>query len=194
MKIIPFALAAALLAGCVVSASSGDLTVLKANEATLEQEVVGVNARGGVELIIQHGSEYKFENTGTSEGWKIGYENDTLVIECDRRCRKSGNQSATVTLPVLEDIALTGGGEIVVRGDFPDVSAIDIALTGGGEIDALAVTADEANVALVGGGEIRVSAVDELNASIVGGGEIGYRGSPELSRSVIGGGSVEQIR
>lgn len=193
MKLLAIGIAAFTLTGCIVVKASPDELFVSSFDTQPASTVDSLDIRGGIDIVIRHGDEYGFENTGTSDGWKVGYKGETLVIECDNKCRRSGNVKATVTLPYVENISVKGGGEIALEGDFPQSSELNISLVGGGEIDASAVEASEVNVSIVGGGEIDVSAIRELNVSIVGGGEINYRGDPEINRSVIGGGQVTRV-
>lgn len=193
MKLLAIGVAALALSGCIVVKASPDDLFTTSFDDQPPAKVESLDLRGGLDIVIRQGDRYGFENTGTSEGWKVGYKGDTMVIECDNKCRKSGNVKATVTMPRLENLSVKGGGEVVVEGSFPETNELNISLVGGGEIDTQAVRGREVNVSIVGGGEIDVTALDELNVSIVGGGEINYRGSPEVHRSVIGGGEVTRV-
>lgn len=193
MKLLAIGVATLALSGCIVVKASPDDLFTSSFDDQPPSRVESLDLRGGLDITIVQGDRYGFENTGTSEGWKVGYKGDTMVVECDNKCRKSGNVKGTVTLPSLENLSVKGGGEVVVEGDFPDSSELNISLVGGGEIDTMAISSREVNVSIVGGGEIDVIALDELNVSIVGGGEINYRGTPEVHRSVIGGGEVTRV-
>lgn len=193
MKLISALLAATLLSGCIViHADDDDLDVVGAHNIT-QSHFDGVELRGGGEVIIQHGNTFAVNADAERQGWVVGLDGNTLVVECDDQCRDNNADEIIVTMASLQNIALTGGGEMTISGNFPDAHELNIALVGGGDIDALSIAADQVNVSIVGGGEIDVAAASELNISIVGGGEIGYRGSPEVSRSVIGAGEVRRI-
>ena len=194
MKLLFVGAAALARSGCIViHASPNNFTPMHWDDVETA-EFDSVVLRGGGELLIRQGDGYGFENTGATDDWKIGVKDDSLILSCYSPCRGSGPRSATITLPALENIVLTGGGEINVEGDFPGARELNIAITGGGDIDAKAVPADEVNVSLTGGGEIDVTAINELNVSIIGGGQINYVGAPEVHKSVLGGGSVDPIR
>jgi len=194
MKMLFVGAAALALSGCIViHAGPDDFEEMSWSEVE-NAEFDGVALRGGGDLLIRHGDAYSFENTGTADDWKVGVKDNTLIVSCDRSCRGGGTRSATITLPSLENLVITGGGEVDVEGDFPGARELNIAITGGGDIDAKAVPADEVNVALTGGGEIDVTAINELNVSIIGGGAINYVGAPEVHKTVLGGGSVDRIR
>lgn len=177
----------------------------------------GIELLGGGDIIIRQGTSYSFENTGDPNAWEIGVDDDTLILSCpDNKCKNSKKRSAIITLPRLENLALKGGGDIIIEGEypgvhdlnmslmgggdikvtgyFPDADELNISLMGGGDIDAYNVNAEDVNVSIKGGGDISVSASDELNVSILGGGDIRYRGNPKISKSVIGGGTVRPAR
>ena len=176
----------------------------------------GVELRGGGDLVITQGDDHVFEITSEQGTWEIAVKDDLLIVGCPDPCPKNKKRSANITLPNLEDIAVKGGGDIRVEGEFksadtlnialaggadiliagyyPNADTLNIAINGGGDIEAYNVNAREANVSINGGGDIALSASEELSVSIVGGGDIRYRGNPDISKSVIGGGAVRQVR
>lgn len=194
MKLIPLLLAATLLSGCIVIHADHDdeLDVVGSQNIT-RSDFEGFTLRGGGEVLIQHGQTFAVNPEAEQQGWIIGLDDNVLVAECDRACRNNNADRVVITMPSLDNIAITGGGDMAVEGNFPDTHELNIALVGGGQINALSVHANEVNVSIVGGGDINVAAATELNVSIIGGGEIGYVGSPEVNRSVIGGGAVRRI-
>ena len=194
MKLIPILLAATLLSGCIVINADDDDLDLVGSQNITQSNFDGLELRGGGDVHIQHGRTFSVNREAEAEGWIVGLDGDTLVLECDRQCRDKNADTIVVTLPSIDNIAITGGGDMMIDGDFPNTNELNIALVGGGDIDARSVQANEVNISIVGGGEIDVAAATELNVSIIGGGEIGYVGSPEVNRSVIGGGQVRQIR
>lgn len=152
-----------------------------------------VALKGGGALTIKHGDTYRFENTGSPDAWKVKIKSESLELSCKKPC-KNKKLTGIVTLPVLSNLALMGGGDIDVEGNFKTISELNIALMGGGDIDTMAAPADEVNVSLQGGGDIKVAANDLLNVSIMGGGDIKYRGNPKVNTSIMGGGDVRKVK
>ena len=192
MKLIPILLSAALLSGCIVIHTDDDDLDVVGSQNITQTTFDGVELRGGGEVLLQHGQSFSINAEAEQQGWIVGLDGNSLVLECDNQCNSNG-AAAVVTLPSVDNIALTGGGDLIVSGDFPNAHELNIALVGGGEIDALSVPAEEVNISIVGGGDIDVAAASELNVSIIGGGAIGYRGTPEINRSVVGGGEIRRI-
>lgn len=212
-QIIAFS-ALAILGACVYAQAAPDSFVPQSAVETNLESFEGVELRGGGDITIRQGASHSFENTGSANAWEIGVLDDHLILSCPGKCNdwKRQDRTAIITLPNLEDVALKGGGDIVIEGEFPNADELNIALmgggdikvtgyfpsadevniaiSGGGDIDAFNVNAKEANIAIKGGGDITVSARDELNVSILGGGDIKYRGNPEISKSILGGGTV----
>ena len=193
MKHLSVGIAALTLGACTIGFAQADSFVPSDREATSLSDFDGVKLEGGGDLLILHGSDHSFENTGSENTWLLEIEDHTLVVTCQKPCRSNVTRKATITLSELQNLALVGGGDIEIKGGFPASDEFNIALTGGGDIDALDINAKEVNIALIGGGDIEVSASDELNISIVGGGDISYRGNPEVHKVVLGGGRVHRV-
>ena len=89
---------------------------------------------------------------------------------------------------------LESAGAVHVTADGA-VKTLNVHLTGASTIDALALTAQLANVQLVGACEAKVHATDTLDMSIVGAGELSYSGTPKvIDRSITPGSIVKRLK
>ena len=117
-----------------------------------------------------------------------------------------------ITVPKLEDVSLSGSGDIEIRdldgGDFSvsvsgsgniradgKVDELEISVSGSGDIDARDLEAVDAYVTVSGSGDVDVFATGELSARVSGSGDIAYYGSPEhISQHVSGSGDIRKKR
>lgn len=96
--------------------------------------------------------------------------------------------SATIVLPALNFIALTGTGDFTLSGEKQ--SLLDIHITGAGSVEAFDMEVDDCNITIAGTGNCEVSVNESLSVSISGVGNVFYKGSPELYSDISGMGKV----
>ena len=63
-------------------------------------------------------------------------------------------------------------------------------LMGSGDVGMESVTADTADVSIMGSGDVRIRVNNRLDAKIMGSGDLEFGGSPEVNTSVLGSGDV----
>jgi hypothetical protein len=156
----------------------------------------GIELRGGGELVIRHGAQQRvtmLSGDRAQAGFEVDRQGTLVIRPCRTTCRNQRLRVEVVT-PVLEAVAIRGGGTIRAEGGFPVADDIAVAIHGGGTIDTRAVPRRDVAAAIAGGGLIRVAAQRSLAASIVGGGAIRYTGDPQKTVSVNGGGAVTRER
>ena len=113
-----------------------------------------------------------------------------------------------VTVPAVNELALSGSGTIAAEGVDVDALAIalsgsgvvsangraqqiDVKLNGSGDVQLQDLVAHEVHAKMSGTGCIAVNATESLDASVPGTGSIVYTGNPpSVRKSVSGIGSV----
>jgi len=152
--------------------------------------------RGGGHVTVRHGATQRVTllrgNSETSR-FSVDAQGKLRIDACRRSCRGYRLEVEIVT-PELEGAAISGGGVISAKGDFPDRGMLALAVTGGGVIDLVAIESGSVAAAVRGGGAIRTHARNSLLASINGGGSIAYLGDPRVTSAINGGGAVGPVR
>ena len=104
------------------------------------------------------------------------------------------------------DLTLTGSGDIDLGLDVDDLEAdligsgdldlegigdeLDIYLSGSGDINAFDLEVQEANIEIVGSGDVRTTVLQSLRGRITGSGDIYYKGTPVLDVEITGSGEL----
>lgn len=163
------------------------------------QRFDNVELRGGGRVTLRNGPVQRVTLMKGSTQFTTfrveGRGEDRLVIDaCNRRCPRRYDLEIEIVTPHLEGVAISGGGEIVARGAFPQRASLAAAISGGGRIDLRAASTRSADAAIQGGGSIIVNARERLNAAVNGGGAVFYVGNPKISSAINGGGTVSRVR
>ncbi len=101
----------------------------------------------------------------------------------------SGDMNMEVNTPRI-DANIAGSGNIELRGETKDAS---ISIAGMGDYKAEDLKAENAEVHIMGSGNVRVFASSTLKVKIAGSGDVYYKGNPSITKSVAGSGSLKQI-
>ena len=208
---------ALLLPGC----SGRDDTDAQAGEPTdyaALRNFTGVSATGPDQVMVTVGKDFSVGAEGDADVLKrlrIRVEDGDLKIGRDdagMRFWKSGNAKAAtirVSLPALDEIALTGSGDISVNrvtgaelqlsltgsGNMKvgavSLRSLDVSITGTGDV-GVAGTAREAELSTTGTGKIDATAlkVDRAAAQVMGTGDIALRSDGDVDISIMGSGDV----
>lgn len=135
----------------------------------------GISMSIAAEVIITQGSPQKVvveAQQNIIDNLKKAVRSDTWHIEFEKNVREAKPVIVRITIPKLEDIALTGSGKIRTQGAFKNQSDMDIALSGSGIVD-ITTEVDEVDVHLSGSGKIMLAgAAKELEIAISGSGKI----------------------
>ena len=190
MKLIRHALCAATFTALLLPAAASAAEVVPLDHFD------SVGLEGGGHVTVKYGPQQRVTLLqGSTRYTRLRVEGHSLNIEaCNEDCPHHYDLEVEIVTPALDAAAISGGGDIAVRGSFPNVESFSAAVNGGGDIDARAVSAKTVHAAVSGGGGIHVTATAMLNAAVSGGGEIVYSGNPQVSEAVNGGGSVERAR
>jgi len=90
------------------------------------------------------------------------------------------------------DARLDGSGNLSIDGGRVERQRVIIG--GAGNYSAPSLASREAEVAIDGGGEMRLAVSDRLVARIAGAGDVMYLGDPRVEQSVTGAGEVRRLR
>lgn len=86
------------------------------------------------------------------------------------------------------NVLLTGSGDLKVTGITQN---LDAKVAGSGDLDCSKIEAENAEVAVVGSGDLKVNCIKNLTASVVGSGDIHYKNKPEtVDKKIVGSGDI----
>ena len=141
---------------------------------------------------------------------QVEIRNSTLVIDPDRvRFKSEQEPVATLTMPTLEAVDLSGGSTATVTGlaaiDFvADLSGgsqltvsgtattVDLDGSGGSVFWMDRLNAERVSIDLSGGSDLGISASEAISGSASGGSEVFLLGDADSSVSLSGGSTVER--
>ena len=157
------AAASLLLAGAAPAATVVPLAPFKS-----------IGLQGGGTIVLRHGDVQRVTLLkGSTDYTRFKLHGSSLDIEaCNNDCPHNYDLQIEIVSPVIEAVAIQGGGEIKAEGAFPAASRLEAAVSGGGDID------------------VRAIAAASVDAAVNGGGDITYYGNPRVNQAVMGGGSV----
>jgi hypothetical protein len=203
-------LALVVLAGCSWTGVPGS-----GNARTEVRNVPAFSAvdiAGPIDAEIAVGPEAHVEITGDDNLVPLitsDVHGDRLDIGTRKNVRPSVHLVATITVPRLTGLGLTGSGDIAAHGVQADRLGVTLTgsgtiradgtaheaqvdLAGSGKIALDQLAAERASVSVSGSGDVAVAAARALEVSITGSGDVTYRGDPELKKRITGSGSVSR--
>jgi hypothetical protein len=169
----------------------------------------------GADLIITIGSPQKLTVTiddNLLDNIRTRVRGHTLEIESHGSFSSKKNCVIEITVASLEEIDISGSGEITLKnldakeftfdmsgsGSFEATGKVEqlfIELSGSGDIDTRDLIAQEVEVEISGSGSAVVYAAASLDGDITGSGNIRYVNEPEhVSTRVTGSGSVDRAK
>ena len=100
-----------------------------------------------------------------------------------------GSGAINLKLEVTEKVEanITGLGDITLSGT---AQSLQVVIEGSGDFEGFGLSADDVKVAILGSGNIEVTARTKLKATISGLGNIAYKGNPTIERRVEGLGRI----
>jgi len=96
--------------------------------------------------------------------------------------------SATIVLPSLNFVSVTGAGDFTLSGSSQP--RLDIHITGAGNVKAFDMEVEECNISITGSGNCEVNVIQKLQVNISGVGNVFYKGSPEIASDISGVGNL----
>ncbi|MGR9052074.1 MAG: head GIN domain-containing protein [Gammaproteobacteria bacterium] len=171
-----------------------------------------VKVLGGFDVIYRRDSEQRVEISGdhnllslvTTEvsggvlivGSKKSYQTRlplTVELSSPELSSFSMRGAGDITLNDLRGnvlrLDLNGSGDIKAQGR---VSQLSINLTGASDVHAMDLVSDDADVRLMGSGDLDLTVHRLLKVQITGSGDVTYYGNPEkIEKRIIGSGDIE---
>ncbi len=96
--------------------------------------------------------------------------------------------SATIVMPLLDYVSITGAGNYSLSGEKQ--SRLDIVITGAGNVEAFDMEVDDCTININGSGNCEVNVIESLLVNVSGVGNIFYKGSPKITSDISGVGNV----
>jgi hypothetical protein len=96
--------------------------------------------------------------------------------------------SATIVMPLLDYVSITGAGNFSLSGEKQ--TRLDIVITGAGNVEAFDMEVGDCNININGSGNCEVNVIESLVVNVSGVGNIFYKGSPEITSDISGVGNV----
>lgn len=174
----------------------------------------GVSSSGSNRVYISQGTEFRVELRGSSNligSFETKVRGNTLELGYRNASVSDDDIEVFITMPELEFLALTGSGEMSIRGEFPardkfnlrisgsgdivlqdqlQAKDVDIDLSGSGKAELENLQAENADIDISGSGNVKLSVSAHLRSRISGSGQVFYRGNPQLDSKVTGSGKV----
>jgi hypothetical protein len=134
-----------------------------------------------------------------------------LIISATKSFQAARAPEVIISVPELNEVSLSGSGDMIVNGIRGDLFKADISgsgtfyangtvgsekltLSGSGKVDCVKLTASNATVVVSGSGSCLLNAEKTLTAKLTGSGNIKYTGSPaSLTKSDTGSGTISQL-
>lgn len=134
----------------------------------------------------------------------------TLRIDSEGSFSSRKGCKIHITVPDLQEVSLSGSGDVEVYGldnDFFELSIsgsgdadlegkveeLEVKVSGSGDIDARELVAQDVYAKVSGSGDITVTAMQKLDARVYGSGDITYYGDPDrVKRSISGSGDISR--
>ena len=183
-------------------------------QAITLEALKGINLAIAGNVILTQGSPQKIEMQGQKnilDNIKREVKNGVWGISFDKNVKEAKEVTIRITLATLEQIGLSGSGEITSTNTFTGLTSLDINMAGSGEVH-LAYQAQKSEVNLSGSGEVELSGTSpqfEINMSgsgevsaadlktetcavnISGSGDAKVHASNQLSSFISGSGDVQ---
>ncbi|TAE17325.1 MAG: DUF2807 domain-containing protein [Bacteroidetes bacterium] len=166
----------ALIAACTVNAVSAQRTqsIAAFNE---------LNLKGSANVTIQYGTKNEAVITGESENQKIVFEQkgNKLSIGTDYVKTKSWSYDAIKVVlytTELNNIALSGSGNVVAEGAFTNSGTVNISISGSGNVTTSVGNSQDLNILMSGSGNVTIktngdaTSCSNLNLMLSGSGNI----------------------
>jgi hypothetical protein len=201
------------LSGCVLHSVSGSGTIVTEPRSVSGFSAVALSGSGRV-IIEQTGVESLTVTTDDNLLPHIRTEvrGDTLDLgfkESLTQFRPTKEIVFRLTVKQLDEVQVSGSGQVEAKGLTPDRLGIDISgsgavaaqgtatdldirISGSGDYQGEQMNSRRASVHVSGSGGALVAASDRLDVNVSGSGSIEYVGDPKVTRHVSGSGSIQR--
>ena len=159
------------------SPSNGFIT----GQGDVVKEDITLDAFTGIDLgfhgdvILTQGSPQKVTIEGQKniiDNIKQEIHNGTWNIHFDKNVRDSKNVTVHITIPSLDEVTVSGSGNVSATNKFTGIDNLDITVAGSGDV-TLAYEADVTDLTLAGSGQANLSGMSNtLSIEIAGSGDV----------------------
>jgi hypothetical protein len=111
-----------------------------------------------------------------------------IGFDPDYNVKTTEEISATIVVPSLDFVSVTGAGDFSISG--APQPRLDIHITGAGNVEAFDMEVETCSVYITGSGNCEVNVIQGLRVTISGVGNVFYRGTPEIISDISGVGNV----
>ncbi|MFZ6010607.1 MAG: GIN domain-containing protein [Bacteroidota bacterium] len=170
----------------------------KSQEVSVASEKIAVGSFNGVVSVGGGLIEIKYAPTYgvTVEGCRecVHISNTFKLLKVDFKDDEEGNRvvKVYVNTPALDEIKLTGGGEIVVHKGLIAKEKFTCTIKSGGKVDLSKLDVTSFYASIKDGGTLTLYAKKFLQGNITNGGSIEYLGDPTVVSDINGGGTIKQ--
>jgi hypothetical protein len=178
-----------LAASCV--APSGLIGSGSVATRTFELEgFAALEACCGFQVYLTRGDQFMVAITADEKALPV--LSDTLRIGLDETQTRSIDTSrleASVTLPTLEAVNLSGGARLRLDGTTPRATELVLRLDGGARADLFDLHVQNVQVTLTGGSSAEPTVSGRLDYDLSGGSHLTYAGQPIEGEAATSGGA-----
>jgi len=125
----------------------------------------------------------------------MSYEVKNRILEIgfkpDYTVNTSKEISASIVIPAVSHVSITGAGDYTLEGAQQDL--LDIQITGTGNVSAFDLEVKDCTIRISGAGNCEVNVSESLDVIISGVGNVTYMGQPSLTSELSGVGNVNPV-
>lgn len=178
---------------------------------------IGVHTSGSSPIHITYGNAYKVVVKGSSNlipYFESSVVNGKLYLNYGHVNVKQDDIEVMVTMPLVNQISLSGSAKIDIAGNFPLLDFIDVSVSGSGDVSLTSnmessrahidisgsgsvnfqrLSTARADISISGSGSTHLMVNEKLIASISGSGKIYYTGNPLVESHISGSGKVIKL-
>ena len=195
-------IAVSLLSGCLLSScdwlpnqtitGTGDVETMAVNVPDFE----GVSVTGTCNVDIVIGETQSILLHAQQEILNVmSYEVKDQILQIgfkpDYTVNTSKEISASIVIPKVSHVSITGAGDFTLEGTQQEV--LDIHITGTGNVSAFDLEVKDCTIRISGAGNCEVNVTESLDVIISGVGNVLYMGDPALSSNISGVGNVNPV-
>ncbi len=188
-----------MLASCVDLGSAGFNGIKGSGQYVTRDYGVegftGINVCCGFKVTVTGGDTFKVSVTADDnvmdyivakkEGTNLRLGFDTSKISSFNTTKLE----ATVTMPALQAVTLSGGSQLYLGQSAPQGSSLNVDASGGSQAHLEGMPAQRASVHLSGGAAATVNVTSNLDYDLSGGSSLKYTGNPTIGISSTSGGA-----
>lgn len=150
--------------------------------------VISLDGSGAIRLHDISASTLELQLVGSGDLQAARVESPQTRLQVNG----SGDLQLGALQADLLKVHLAGSGDISIDEDSA-AQALQVRLLGSGDVALERLTAEDANVTIMGSGDVKVRVLRQLEAELMGSGDLLYSGKPAVSKSSLGSGDIRQL-